>query len=223
MTGSRPPDPLPNGYQPLSDEALRLTLATFATVDAQADMPPSDYLALLAATQAEIVLPATDEVGCVFFTIGDQRWGARLADIRRIAPPGEAAPVAIPAAPAWVAGVIRIEAEFVTLIDTARFLAATPSLPARPRRHHGILVITQGDALLGLFVTQVSLATTVPAGDIADGEAARAADEPPYLLARYAPADAANPLAEGALGFLDVQAVAAACLRILDGEGAGDA
>jgi chemotaxis signal transduction protein len=222
MAESRPPDPASNGYQPPSDDALRLTLATFATANAQAEMAPRDYLALLAATQETIDLPAADEIGCVFFTCGDQRWGARLDDIQRIVPQLATPPVAIPAAPPWAAGVVRVEAEFVTLIDTARFLYDVPSFPARHQRHHGILVIIERDALLGLFVTKISLATTVKAGDIHES-AACLEDDPPYLLARYAPAEAANPQAEGARGFLDVRAVAAACLNILDGEEEADA
>ncbi len=215
----------PNGMRQPTDDELRLTLASLAMATAHADpsLSADEYLALVEQKQHEMVLPDADEIACVFFTCGEQRWGARLADIRRVVPQLEGTPVPVPESPAWAAGVFRIEAEFATLIDTAQFLGERPSLTQRRQRDHGILVIAEGDALLGLFVTHLSLATTVPATDVQFVEpASEEVPATPYLLARYVPQGEANPQALGTEGFLDVGRIAADCLRALDGEDAAD-
>lgn len=266
MTDARfsPSDSQPNRALPTSDDELRVTMAALATASAHPAMPPTAYIALIEQKRYEMVLPDGHEIACVFFTCGDQRWGVRLSDVRRILPQLVGPPVALPNSPPWVAGIFRIEAEFATLIDTARFLGGTPSLPQRPQRDQAILVIAQNDALIGLFVTNLSLATTIQdtewqaawedEWDQQDGESQHeygreggedgrdearpyeatlpndlplstavrrgpgGAASQPYLLARYVPAEKPCNGAEGALGFLDVTRIAAACLAELDGE-----
>jgi chemotaxis signal transduction protein len=223
MDGPRFGDGSNPGVQPLSDESLRLTAASFAAISSSPALPGDTELARLAD---QVTLPAPDEVGCVFFTCGTARWGARLDAIHRIIPRGITPPVMLPGCPPWVAGIIRSEAEFATLVDTARFLYGTPSLVARAQRHHGILLVAVRDALLGLFVTHLSLATTVRANEIGpvpfaeedkDDVPSATDGAAPFFLARYLPEGEPNPQAAGATAFLDVQGIAAACLGELDG------
>jgi chemotaxis signal transduction protein len=211
MDGPRFNDISHPGVAPLSDDALRLTAASFAAISASPALPEEAELARMAD---HVTLPASDEVGCVFFTCGTARWGARLDAIHRIIPHVATPPVALPNCPPWVAGIIRNEAEFATLIDTALFLYATPGLAVRPQRHHGILLVAVRDALLGLFVSHLSLATTVRTREIQMDDAAPAGH---FFLARYVPEGEPNPQAAGATAFLDVQGIAATCLGELDG------
>ncbi len=192
-------------------------MAALVTASTNPTLPPADFLALVEQRRHEMVLPTVDEIPCVFCSCGEQRWGVRLSDVQRIIPQFAEKPVAIPNSPPWVAGFLRVEADFATLIDTARFLGGPPTLPQRPQRDHAILVIAQEDALLGLFVTQLSLAAIIQATEWQPGTTADA--QWPYFLARYAPMGEPVAGTAGALGFLDVRRVAQACLAELAGEG----
>ena len=217
-------------------------MAALATATAHPALPSTEFMALVEQKRHEMVLPDMHEIACVFFSCGDQRWGVRLSDVFRIVPQLTTQPVAIPNSPSWAAGVFRIEAEFATLIDTALFLGEPPSLPQRRQRDQALIVIAQDDALLGLFVTHLSLATTIQATEwqpfeispspSADGEqgsrgatggAGRWGQPVPYLLATYAPTAQPCTGSDGARGFLDVMRIATECLATLEGEDDDDA
>ncbi|MBA3823463.1 MAG: hypothetical protein H0X24_06075, partial [Ktedonobacterales bacterium] len=81
-------------------------------MSASDDMPYATPRVVLAD-----VAPALPELDCVFCTVAGRRWGVRLCDMDRIVAQMDAPPVAIPHSPAWVRGIFRLGAEFVTLID----------------------------------------------------------------------------------------------------------
>ena len=168
-----------------------------------------------------LVAEAAPELDCVFCTCAGRRWGVRLADVGRVVAQMDAPPVAIPHSPLWTRGIFRLGTDFVTLIDTALFLGDTFSIPQRWRRDDAILVITIDDAALGLFVAELSMAATIQPLElqcVATPEVLPT--EPDYLLGRYYPLGERAPQAQGAVYFLDVGRIAAACLRTLDGEDA---
>lgn len=170
------------------------------------------------------VAPAPPPLDCVFCTVAGRRWGVRVHDMDRIVAQMDAPPVAIPHSPAWVRGIFRLGAEFVTLVDTALFLGGAPSIPPRWQRDHAILLSTVADAQFGLFVSELSMVATIAPAELALVPAAEAQPtDPPYLLGRYYPQDERDPQAGGAIHFLDVQRIAADCLGALDGEDAADA
>jgi chemotaxis signal transduction protein len=160
-------------------------------------------------------------IDCVFCTVAGRRWGVRLGDVGRIVAGMDAPPVAIPHSPAWARGVFRRGADFVTLIDTAQFLGGAPSIPARWQRDDAIMLLSVGDAQLGLFVRELSLVSAIVEAELALADAAT--NDPPYLLGWYYPAGERAAQAAGAVYFLDVARIAADCLRALDGEGGTDA
>jgi chemotaxis signal transduction protein len=170
------------------------------------------------------VAPASPELDCVFCTIAGRRWGVRLHDMDRIVARMDAPPVAIPHSPAWVRGIFRLGAEFVTLIDTARFMGGAASIPPRWQRDHAILLSTVADAQFGLFVSELSMVASIAPHELHINSAAEAQPtDPPFLLGRYYPQGERVPQAGGAVHFLDVQRIAADCLRALDGEDVADA
>ena len=218
-------DSQPNRALPPSDDELRVTMAALATATAHPALPSAEFMALVEQKRHEMILPDAHEIACVFFSCGNQRWGVRLSDVFRIVPQLTTQPVAIPNSPPWVAGVFRIEADFATLIDTARFLGEPPSLPQRRQRDQAIIVIAQDDALLGLFVTQLSLATTI---QDTEWQPSDRSPSPPvdekgsYLLATYTPIGQPCAGSDAAQGFLDVTRIATECLATLEGEDADD-
>ena len=209
-------DSQPNRAMPTSDDELRVTMAALATATAHPALPSGEFMAIVEQKRHEMILPDIHEIACVFFSCGNQRWGVRLSDVFRIVPHLTTQPVAIPNSPPWVAGVFRIEADFATLIDTARFLGEPPSLPQRRQRDQAIIVIALDDALLGLFVTQLSLATTIQ--DTEWHVTPDAKQRHPYLLATYAPVALPSAGSDLTQGFLDVTRIATECLAVLDGD-----
>ncbi len=170
------------------------------------------------------VAPTPPEIDCVFCTIAGRRWGVRLRDVERIVAQMDAPPVAIPHSPAWARGIFRLGADFVTLIDTSRFLGGAVSIPPRWQRDHALLLCSVADAQFGFFVSELSLAGAIDPAELHLVRAAEALPtDPPYLLGRYYPQGERVAQAGGAIHFLDVQRVAADCLHALDGEDAPDA
>lgn len=157
------------------------------------------------------------EVACVFFTSGQQRWGARLNDLRKILAPPPTTVVPIPNSPSWLRGIFHVEIEIATLLDLADFLGAQPLAPASLPRDQAVLIVEHPDGLFGLLVTQVSQVVLLPAADVAP--VAPLAGPLPYLLATYAPLGAADVAAVGASGLLAIAEVVQACVAALDARG----
>lgn len=158
------------------------------------------------------------EVACVFFKSGQQHWGARLNDLRRILAPPPATVVPVPDSPAWLRGVFHVEIEIATLVDLAGFLVPQMHSPTSRPREQAVLIVEHPDGLFGLLVAQVSQVVMLPAADIT--LSASDSHVPPYLLARYTPAGTADALADRNSGILDVVGIIHACVAALDARGA---
>ncbi len=159
--------------------------------------------------------PSSLAIGCVSFTLGKQRWAARLDGLRRVLPPPEVC-IPLPNSPPWVCGMALIETDIVTVLDPARFLDAQAAASSSLQRM--IFTMTYQDEVLAMLVEDCGAITAVEPDEIVDLLPERRPDDLPWLGGLYRPRQTASLELRGIAGFLDITGLMAACVAILESE-----
>lgn len=109
-------------------------------------------------------------------TIGNERYGLALEDTAEVLPPRPVTPV--PGAPPGVAGVINVHGEICPVIDLPCRLGGAAASGAGPA---SVVLIRQGEQVLGLLVDAAEHVLSIPASEIR-GSAETQQDLPSHYL-----------------------------------------
>jgi purine-binding chemotaxis protein CheW len=105
--------------------------------------------------------PANQEEQLVIFRLGDDFFAISIASVNEIIRMQKITPV--PKAPSFVEGVTDLRGRVIPVIDLRRRFGVTPRADGSAGR---IVVVEEGDRLLGMIVDAVDEVLTVPAESI---------------------------------------------------------
>ncbi len=105
----------------------------------------------------------SDGLRIVLFRVGSSLWAAPAATVREVI--AAVRPTRIPGTATAIAGLVNLRGSLLTVVDLRRAvgLAAPAELP------ESILVVEQGERVVGLLVDEVLDLLEIAAGDLAQG------------------------------------------------------
>lgn len=129
------------------------------------------------AQPVERVQPSADAIEILEFTLAGERYGVETRFVREVSPLRELTPV--PCTPAFVAGIINVRGELVSVIDVKKFF----DLPDRGLTElHKVVIVQNQTMRCGIVCDMVSGVRGVPRAQIQAGLPTLSGIRDRYLL-----------------------------------------